>query len=422
MTLLNVTMDDNTTTVPAANRAYGIFLDDSIQFANDTLANNTIRSSDGTALTGATGGIGMENSSYVEHFKNTILSTTGAPDCNKASATFVSAGGNIESGTSCGFTLPSDQQNTNAQVKTVADNGGPVQTAALPPGSAAIDHGVSAGCPPTDARGVPRPLGHCDVGAFQLGNQGYWMVASDGGIFSFGNAAFYGSTGSIRLNSPIVAMAATPDGHGYWMVAADGGIFAFGDAAFYGSMATIHLNLPIVGMAATPDGHGYWLVASDGGIFSFGDAGFHGSTGAIHLNKPIVGMSSTTSGNGYWLVASDGGVFSFGDAVFHGSTGAIHLNKPVVGMATTASGGGYWLVATDGGIFSFGDATFYGSTGALTLNKPVNGMARTPTGFGYWLFASDGGVFAFGNAAFLGSMGAIHLNQPVVGGAAYPVA
>ena len=32
------------------------------------------------------------------------------------------------------------------------------------------------------------------------------------------------------------------------------------------------LNTPIVGMAATPDGGGYWLVASDGGIFSFGDA------------------------------------------------------------------------------------------------------------------------------------------------------
>ena len=32
----------------------------------------------------------------------------------------------------------------------------------------------------------------------------------------------------------------------------------------------MRLNKPIVGMAATPDGRGYWLVASDGGIFSFG--------------------------------------------------------------------------------------------------------------------------------------------------------
>ena len=31
-------------------------------------------------------------------------------------------------------------------------------------------------------------------------------------------------------------MAATPDGRGYWLVASDGGIFAFGDAPFHGSM------------------------------------------------------------------------------------------------------------------------------------------------------------------------------------------
>jgi hypothetical protein len=86
-------------------------------------------------------------------------------------------------------------------------------------------------------------------------------------------------------------MAATPDGHGYWLVASDGGIFTFGDAGFFGSTGAVVLNKPIVGMAATPDGHGYWLVASDGGIFTFGDAGFFGSTGAIALNKPIVGMT-----------------------------------------------------------------------------------------------------------------------------------
>jgi hypothetical protein len=33
------------------------------------------------------------------------------------------------------------------------------------------------------------------------------MVASDGGVFSFGDARFYGSTGNIKLNKPIVGMA-----------------------------------------------------------------------------------------------------------------------------------------------------------------------------------------------------------------------
>ncbi|HEV7864575.1 MAG TPA: hypothetical protein VGR20_17845, partial [Acidimicrobiia bacterium] len=64
---------------------------------------------------------------------------------------------------------------------------------------------------------------------------GYWMVASDGGVFSYGTAQFLGSTGAIRLNQPIVGMAATPSGNGYWMVATDGGVFSFGDAGFFGS-------------------------------------------------------------------------------------------------------------------------------------------------------------------------------------------
>ncbi|MHB1709928.1 MAG: hypothetical protein ACYCV7_00795, partial [Acidimicrobiales bacterium] len=78
---------------------------------------------------------------------------------------------------------------------------------------------------------------------------------------------------------------------GYWEVASDGGIFAFGDANFAGSIGGQALNKPIVGMAPAPDGKGYWLVASDGGIFAYGDAGFFGSMGGAHLNQPIVGMA-----------------------------------------------------------------------------------------------------------------------------------
>jgi hypothetical protein len=65
---------------------------------------------------------------------------------------------------------------------------------------------------------------------------GYHEVASDGGIFSFGDASFYGSTGNITLNKPIVGMARTANGGGYWLVAGDGGVFSF-NAPFYGSGA-----------------------------------------------------------------------------------------------------------------------------------------------------------------------------------------
>ncbi len=250
--------------------------------------------------------------------------------------------------------------------------------------------------------------------------QGLWMVASDGGVFSFGKAIFHGSTGGVVLNKPVVGMASTPDGGGYWLVASDGGVFSFGDATFHGSTGGMVLNKPVVGMASTPDGGGYWLVASDGGVFSFGDATFHGSTGGMALNKPIVGMASTPDGGGYWLVASDGGVFSFGDAGFRGSTGGVALNKPIVGMASTPDGGGYWLVASDGGVFAFGESSYDGSVPGqgIVSRSSIDGLVVTPDGGGYWVVGSDGSLYSYGDATFLGSLIGLHLVKPIVSAAA----
>ena len=80
-------------------------------------------------------------------------------------------------------------------------------------------------------------------------------------------------------------MASTRSGRGYWLIARDGGVFSFGDAHFYGSTGAIRLNQPIVGGAATASGRGYWFVARDGGVFSFGDARFRGSIGGSNLGR-----------------------------------------------------------------------------------------------------------------------------------------
>ncbi|HXP33521.1 MAG TPA: hypothetical protein VN820_05850 [Acidimicrobiales bacterium] len=205
----------------------------------------------------------------------------------------------------------------------------------------------------------------------------YWLVASDGGIFSFGGAPFYGSTGGMVLNKPIVGMAVTPDGGGYWLVASDGGIFSYGDAQFYGSTGSMTLNKPIVGMAPTPDGKGYWLVASDGGIFSYGDAQFHGSTGSLALNKPVIGMITGPNGAGYFLVASDGGIFSFGSAPFYGSLGGLPLKNPIVAATAISDGSGYWFSDSAGLVSNFGAAKYYGSAPS-PLNRPIVGMADAP--------------------------------------------
>jgi hypothetical protein len=67
-----------------------------------------------------------------------------------------------------------------------------------------------------------------------------WMVASDGGVFSF-NALFQGSTGSLRLNKPIVSGVNNNSYDGYWLLASDGGVFTYSPTnegmPFYGSAA-----------------------------------------------------------------------------------------------------------------------------------------------------------------------------------------
>jgi hypothetical protein len=247
---------------------------------------------------------------------------------------------------------------------------------------------------------------------------GYWMLGSDGGVFGFGGAGFFGSLGGTHPAAPIVGMAHTADRAGYWLVGSDGGVFNYGDAHFYGSLGGIHLAAPIVATVPTPTGRGYWLVGADGGVFRFGDAGFYGSLGSVHLVKPIVGMIASKDGKGYLMVASDGGVFKFGDAVYAGSLGGLKLNAPIIGIIPAPDGDGYTLAASDGGIFKFGHGIYKGSLGGIKLARPIVAIIATPDTGGYWLLGNDGGVFAFNDAKYQGSLPALHaVVSNVVGGA-----
>jgi len=123
---------------------------------------------------------------------------------------------------------------------------------------------------------------------------------------------------TVRLTAPIVGIAAAPTGQGYCEVASDGGIFTFGQSHFYGSMGGQHLNKPVVGMAATATGAGYWEVTSDGGIFTFGNAVFAGSMGGKTTGGAVVGVAADHAAEGYWEVATKGEAYSLGAAQFEG--------------------------------------------------------------------------------------------------------
>jgi hypothetical protein len=229
------------------------------------------------------------------------------------------------------------------------------------------------------------------AGSATSDHKGYWLLGGDGGVFRFGDAGFFGSTGNVKLNQPIVAMASTADGHGYWLVASDGGVFAFGDAHFYGSTGNVKLNRPIVAMAPTADGRGYWLIASDGGVFAFGDAHFYGSTGHIPLAQPIVAMFRSVTGAGYTLIAGDGGIFQFGDSVFVGSAARSARSSPIVSGAAAPAGNGYWIVGRTGTVYAFGSAVQEGNaTGTVAAIIP------TASDRGYWVATTSGRVLPFG--------------------------
>ncbi len=88
-----------------------------------------------------------------------------------------------------------------------------------------------------------------------------------------------------------LGMAATPRGQGSWLVASDGGVFTFGDARFLGSTGGMELRRPVVGMKATRSGRGYWLASEEGSIFAYGDAEPLGSTGGNALQAPAVAIT-----------------------------------------------------------------------------------------------------------------------------------
>jgi hypothetical protein len=213
-------------------------------------------------------------------------------------------------------------------------------------------------------------------------------------VRSVGGAPVFGPATGMHLNAGFVGLAATPSGRGYWVAASDGGVFTFGDARFHGSIGGQTLAAPIVGITATPSGHGYWLVGSDGGVFAFGDADFYGSM--VGSSSPIVAIASTPTGRGYWLLGQDGGVFAFGDAAFEGAATSLDHHAPLVGMAPTASGYGYLMLAADGGVFAFGDAHFAGAV--VDGHHLATAIAIPRNGRGYQVATVEGSVFGFGGA------------------------
>jgi hypothetical protein len=88
----------------------------------------------------------------------------------------------------------------------------------------------------------PKRKGRTMIASTESG-RGYWTCTSDGAVYAFGDAQFRGSSFDVDPNTPgeqrvdvtgeVVGIAGCGNS-GYWLLASDGGIFTFGDAQFYG--------------------------------------------------------------------------------------------------------------------------------------------------------------------------------------------
>ncbi len=260
-------------------------------------------------------------------------------------------------------------------------------------------------------------------------SSGYWLVGSDGGIFTFGGAQFYGSTGNLRLQRPVVGISPTSNDGGYWLVASDGGVFSFGDAGFYGSIPGIgigptgsaggrRLNAPIVGIVPSADQKGYFMVGADGGVFTFGDAKFEGSCPSIGgCAGPAVAVMPDATGNGYWIVTQSGDVYSFGDATYYGAPGP--QSSPVTSAVRTSNGDGYLILLANGTVYAYGNGVAHGGPVGLTGFVPSTAIFTTSDGGGYWVATANGSVFTYGDAPYDGGMAGTRLNGSIIAGSGW---
>ncbi|HUR23584.1 MAG TPA: superoxide dismutase family protein [Acidimicrobiales bacterium] len=360
------------------------------------------------------------------------------------------------------FTIPAllDADGSAVIVHSGADNYANIPSRYISSAVGAPPSGPDATTLSTGDSGSRQRCGLVQSGTFSF-NSGYWFVASDGGVFAFGDARFHGSTGAIKLNKPMVGMAATPSRNGYWLTASDGGIFAFGDAKFHGSTGALTLNKPVVGMAGPPAD--VTTVLRDVTDKALGTVSFSQEVGTVRVRVTARGL--TPGWHGFHVHTKGDCTVGTGPTDPFSAAGG-HLGSAATPAQSHSGHDGDMplLYANDDGVASatfrtdnFTTAQLLDADGSAVIvhagadnyaNIPSRYASTTPgapatgpdaatlaTGDsgarqrcgvvrrasdGYWLVANDGGIFAFGDSKFFGSTGALVLNKPVNGMASTP--
>ena len=349
--------------------------------------------------------------------------TTTAVSANPTSSTFGSSvtysAGVSSAGPAPTGTVAFTDGSTYLCTATLSNGSGSCAATSTPQGNDVV-HGQYSG----DANSVASS-GTTNIVVAAPSPHGYWLVGSDGGIFTFGSAAFYGSTGSLRLQRPVVGIVPTANRGGYWLDASDGGVFSFGDTQFYGSIPGLglhpagsglpnSLNAPIVGMVPSIDDGGYFMVARDGGVFAFGDAHFAGSCPGIGgCAGSAVAVDARPQRR--WLLGGD----------LHGQR--LHLRRrPLLrrtptwprhlGRGHPRREGLLGALERRRGLPLRRCGNNLGSPSSANFNAldAATAIFATSDGAGYWVSSALGDVFNYGDAPNDGGMSGTHLNGAII--------
>ncbi len=227
---------------------------------------------------------------------------------------------------------------------------------------------------------------------------GYDVLQQNGAVSSFGGAGNFGGAQDLTLKGPAVDMAVTPDGRGYWIVTSNGSVYPYGDAYFYGSPGSgppPAAGHNIVSIVPTADGQGYWLCDASGVVRAYGDARQLPSLPASYAGPPIVAFAVLPGEAGALAVDAAGDVYPLGRATSYGSLTGQTLAYPIVAMALTPDGRGYWLTDSEGDVYSFGDAASPVAPPS-SLSGTVVGITGPKSGTGYWAVTTTGLVIPGG--------------------------
>ncbi|MCK6578929.1 MAG: hypothetical protein L6Q98_12565 [Anaerolineae bacterium] len=380
--VINSTISGNSATGTSATHGGGAidsFGTSVLSFYNSTITNNTA-----VAPNTHKSGIWMESGTTAGYFNTILADNNGANNCFFEFGTTWGYVANIDSGTSCGFTVGT-YNNTNPLLAPLAYNGGPTQTHALLPGSPAINHGENGYAVEeddttpltTDQRGAgfPRIIGSTvDIGAYES--------------FCVGSPYNIGASDTTALIEAIHCANATAADDVINLAPASTYTLTTGNASF-------------AGLPAITSGSGALTINGNGATIERSFAGGTPDFRIFYLNGGSnLALNRVRLTNGRSPGSSGGGIYNDG--------GALTLTESTVDANTASNGAGIFNAGGSTTILlsstvSNNVATNYGggvvnSSATLhVINSTISGNSATGTGSS----GGGGAIDSFGASADL---------------------